>query len=79
MHKSGFVNIIGNPNMGKSTLMNGLLGKEILATGGLRNDDRGRHTTTRRQMFFLPGGAALIAWLIRLCADRKKVSLSSKN
>ena len=51
---------MGSSGVGKSTLMNGLLGKEILATGGLRNDDRGRHTTTRRQMFFLPGGAALI-------------------
>lgn len=54
------VAFVGSSGVGKSTLMNGLLGKEILATGGLRNDDRGRHTTTRRQMFFLPGGAALI-------------------
>lgn len=51
------VAFVGSSGVGKSTLMNGLLGKEILATGGLRNDDRGRHTTTRRQMFFLPGGA----------------------
>ena len=54
------VAFVGSSGGGKSTLMNGLLGTEILATGGLRNDDRGRHTTTRRQMFFLPGGAALI-------------------
>ena len=29
MHKSGFVNIIGNPNMGKSTLMNALGGERL--------------------------------------------------
>lgn len=29
MHRSGFVNIIGNPNVGKSTLMNALVGERL--------------------------------------------------
>ena len=29
MHKSGFVNIIGNPNVGKSTLMNAFVGERL--------------------------------------------------
>ena len=33
MHKSGFVNIIGNPNVGKSTLMNALVKRKIAKVG----------------------------------------------
>ena len=39
---------IGSSGVGKSTLINGLIGEKRMDTNGLRNDDKGRHTTTRR-------------------------------
>ena len=51
---------IGSSGVGKSTLINKLLGQSILATQGLRNDDKGRHTTTRRELFVLPRGGVVI-------------------
>lgn len=54
------VAFVGSSGAGKSTLINRLLGEERLATNGLRSDDRGRHTTTRRALLFLPGGAMVI-------------------
>lgn len=52
--------LIGSSGVGKSTLINRLLGEERLETNGLRNDDRGRHTTTRRELFLLPGGGMIM-------------------
>ena len=46
--------------MGKSTLINRVLGENRLATNGLRNDDKGHHTTTHRELLFLPNGAMVI-------------------
>jgi len=51
---------IGSSGVGKSTLINRLLGKEQLKTNGLRNDDKGRHTTTHRELFLLPSGCMVI-------------------
>lgn len=51
---------IGSSGVGKSTIINRLANSEILATGGLRDDGKGRHTTTFRRLFLLEGGGAVI-------------------
>lgn len=53
--------LVGSSGAGKSTLVNRLAGHEVLRTGAVRQgDDRGRHTTTHRQLVVLSGGALLI-------------------
>ena len=54
------VALLGSSGVGKSTLANRLLGEELLATGEVRRDGRGRHTTTHRELVQLPGGALLL-------------------
>jgi ribosome biogenesis GTPase len=54
------VALLGSSGVGKSTLINRLLGAEALRVSGIRSDGRGRHTTTARQLVELPGGALLI-------------------
>ena len=51
---------LGSSGVGKSSLVNALAGEEIMGISGIREDDRGRHTTTRRQLIRLPGGALII-------------------
>ena len=54
------VAFIGSSGVGKSTMINRLLGETRQATGGLRGDDRGRHTTTSRELLPLESGALLL-------------------
>lgn len=55
------VAVLGSSGVGKSTLINRLLGVEIQAVREIREDDgRGRHTTTVRRLFILPQGGMLI-------------------
>ena len=49
--------LIGPSGVGKSTLTNRLLGSERQVTAATRGDGRGRHTTARRELVRLPGGA----------------------
>jgi len=52
---------IGSSGVGKSTLINRLMGRDILLTKEIRkDDDRGRHATTHRQLLLLPGGGIVI-------------------
>jgi ribosome biogenesis GTPase len=54
------VALLGSSGVGKSTLMNRLFGREIQNTRETLEDGRGRHTTTARKLFQLPGGGMLI-------------------
>ncbi|WNQ09710.1 ribosome small subunit-dependent GTPase A [Paenibacillus aurantius] len=53
--------LLGSSGAGKSTLINRMFGSEIMATGGIREgDDKGKHTTTHRELVVLPQGGLLI-------------------
>ncbi|MCI0699139.1 ribosome small subunit-dependent GTPase A [candidate division KSB1 bacterium] len=53
--------LLGSSGVGKSTIINHLLGEEILKTREVREtDDRGRHTTSRRELILLPSGGLLM-------------------
>ncbi|MCP3982712.1 MAG: ribosome small subunit-dependent GTPase A [bacterium] len=53
--------MVGSSGAGKSTLLNRLHGSEVMRTGAVRDaDDRGRHTTTHRELVRMPGGGLLI-------------------
>jgi len=55
------VALLGMSGAGKSTLINALADEALAATAAVRESDlRGRHTTTRRELFRIPGGALLM-------------------
>ena len=54
------VALLGSSGVGKSTLVNRLAGRELLATGEMSADGRGRHTTSHRELVPLPSGALLL-------------------
>jgi ribosome biogenesis GTPase len=52
---------LGMSGVGKSSLLNALMGQDVMLVNEIREDDsRGRHTTTHRQLFMLPSGAMVI-------------------
>lgn len=53
--------LIGPSGVGKSTLINALIGEDQIETGAVREvDSKGRHTTVRRQLILLPNGGMVI-------------------
>lgn len=52
--------LLGSSGVGKSTLANYLLGKTKQIVQEIREDDKGKHTTTHRELIVLPSGACLI-------------------
>ncbi len=55
------VAFLGSSGVGKSTLVNALLRDGVVDTAAIREDDsKGRHTTTRRQLYFTPEGCAVL-------------------
>ena len=58
--KENIITLVGSSGVGKSTLINKLLGNDVLETQGIREDDaKGRHTTTHRELFYLGKGAII--------------------
>lgn len=59
--KSGTtIAFIGSSGVGKSTLINNLLEKDVLRTNSVDENDKGRHTTTHRELFLLEDGGVII-------------------
>jgi ribosome biogenesis GTPase len=52
--------LLGSSGVGKSSLINRLLGEERFRIGDVRSDGRGRHTTTHRELVVVPGGGVII-------------------
>ncbi len=57
-HKT--IALLGSSGAGKSTLLNHLAGSEVQRVQDIRHDGRGRHTTTERHLFAVPGGGLLL-------------------
>jgi ribosome biogenesis GTPase / thiamine phosphate phosphatase len=59
--KGQTIALMGSSGVGKSTLVNALMGASVQDTGGIREEDsKGRHTTSGRSLHLLPSGAWLI-------------------
>jgi ribosome biogenesis GTPase / thiamine phosphate phosphatase len=60
LRRGATVALLGSSGVGKSTLVNRLAGRDVLAVREVRADGRGRHTTTHRELVLLPSGGLLL-------------------
>jgi ribosome biogenesis GTPase len=73
--------LLGSSGVGKSTIINRLVGREVLKVGEVRrSDSRGRHITSARQLVVLPGGGLVIDTPgmreLQLWADKQSLGAS---
>jgi ribosome biogenesis GTPase len=59
-HHHRTVALLGSSGVGKSTLINRLVGRDLQKVQEVRDDGKGRHTTTRRELVLRPGGGLLL-------------------
>lgn len=60
-HPNKTAALLGSSGVGKSSVVNALLGAEWMAVSEIREDDaKGRHTTTHRELVLLPSGGAIL-------------------
>lgn len=69
--KSGFVTLIGRPNVGKSTLMNHLIGQKIAITS-----DKPQTTRNRIQTVYTMRGGRLSFWTLPV-STKQRISLGN--
>ncbi|PPA71136.1 ribosome small subunit-dependent GTPase A [Jeotgalibacillus proteolyticus] len=61
IHEGSTTAVLGSSGVGKSSIINALLGEERMDTRGIReDDDKGKHTTTHRELLALPQGGVII-------------------
>ncbi len=70
--------LLGSSGVGKSSLTNLLVGKQVLATAGIREDDsKGRHTTTGRSLNLIPSGDVLAGGLLLDTPGMRELQLAN--